>query len=326
MSSSSTNGREAQKSRGNGAREARPRDTDSWLYTVENKNAISEDGTRIGYQVLGRGDKILLLANGLGGRLYAWEPLVERYWREYRIITWDYRGLFDSDTPRRPRRLAVANHVEDAVAILRAEGCTRAVLFGWSMGVQVSLDVAATHPELVAGLVLLNGTYGHTLAAGFQPLFALPWLPKRLHAAIELLRRHPKSAERIALLTRLTELPTTVMFSMTAGARRSWELRPMLRRYMDDVLGPSFDNFMRLFQELDAHSVYHLLPDIDTPALVISGAFDVLTPARQSREIARRMPHAQRLALLRASHFCLLERPDVVLPAVDELLTSRAEW
>jgi pimeloyl-ACP methyl ester carboxylesterase len=42
----------------------------------------------------------LPLANGLGGRLYTWQPLVRRPPDHYRIITWDYRGLFDSTPPR----------------------------------------------------------------------------------------------------------------------------------------------------------------------------------------------------------------------------------
>ncbi len=126
-------------------------------------------------------------------------------------------------------------------------------------------------------------------------------------------------------LGRMVEAPTALMFLATAG-RRALSLRPMLAAYREDVFGESFDNYMRLFQELDAHSVYHLLPEIDAPALVISGALDILTPARQSREIARRMPHASRIALWRASHFALVERPEVVLPAVERFLDREAKW
>ena len=296
-----------------------------WSHTFERKRAVSEDGTRISYEILGEGRRVLMLANGLGGRLYAWEPLIAALWREYRIISWDYRGLFDSGRPSSPRRLAIGNHVEDAIAILRAEHTGRATLVGWSMGVQVALDVAATHPELVAGLVLLNGTHGHAFSSGFQPWFSVPWLPKRLHWATEWIRRHPKAASSISTAARLTEIPTAAMLTVTAG-RRSFAMRPLLRRYMDDVLGESFDNFMRLFQELDAHSVYHLLPEIETPALVISGALDYLTPAYQSREIARRMRNAEHLQLLRSSHFSLLERPEVVVPRIRDFVTIRARW
>jgi pimeloyl-ACP methyl ester carboxylesterase len=275
--------------------------------------------------VLGQGARTVVLANGLGGRLYAWEPLIDAIWRDHHIVTWDYRGLFGSEAPRSRRRLSVENHVGDVLALLDAERVERAVLVGWSMGVQVSLDVAATYPERVAGLVLINGTYGHTLSTGFQPFFSVPFLPKRLHAFLEWLQANPSMADRLAKLTRFAELPTYLMLLLTAGARAR-ELVPLLSRYLDDVLGPSFRNFLRLFQELDAHSVYHLLPEIEAPALVISGQLDPLTPAFQSREMARRLPHAEHVALFRSSHFSLVERPEVVVPAIRRFLDERARY
>jgi hypothetical protein len=47
-------------------------------------------------------------------------------------------------------------------------------------------------------------------------------------------------------------------------------------------------NYLRLFQELNAHSVYHLLRHIEQPTLVVSGLLDVLTPAYQSMPRNRR--------------------------------------
>lgn len=299
--------------------------TPAWAKTLARKRAVSEDGTGISYEVLGEGSRVLLIANGLGGRLYAWEPLIEACWRDYRLVTWDYRGLFDSDTPAHPKRLAITNHAEDGLAILRAEGVSRAVLMGWSMGVQVSLELAATAPELVAGTVLLNGTYGHVLSTGFQPVFSVPFLPKRVHAFLEWLQRHPNASERLAMLARVAELPTGALLALLGGGQTA-AFRAMVRQYFSDVLGPSFQNYLRLFQELDAHSVYHLLPRISAPALVISGALDPLTPAYQSREIARRMPNAEYISLLRASHFALMERPNDVVPAVLRFLLGRASW
>lgn len=297
-----------------------------WRSTIRRKSATSLDGTRVSYEVVGEGERVLLLANGLGGRLYAWAPLLDKYWEHYRLVTWDYRGLFDSDAPNSQRRMAINHHVDDAVAILEAEGVTRAVAVGWSMGVQVSLDVAATHPELIAGLVLLNGTYGHTLSTGFQPLFTVPGMPKALHKLIEWVRSEPIKLETLATLARLGEPATVLLFSALAGPKRSLELRTALQQYTEDVLGESFDHYMHLFQELDAHSVYHMLPQIEAPALIVSGALDLLTPARQSREMARRMPHAEHIALKRSSHFSLLEHPRTVVPAVDRFLTQEALW
>lgn len=296
-----------------------------WQATHRERRLVAPDGTGIAYEVLGSGERTLVLANGLGGRLYAWTPAIEAFWRTHRIITWDYRGLFASDSPKSKRRLSVAHHVEDISAILEAERVSRAVFAGWSMGVQVSLDFAASFPERVAGLVLLNGTHGHVLSTGFQPVFSIPFLPKRIHALLDWLQDHPDVAQQLARISRLAETPTWMFLYLTSGARAR-ELTPLLSRYMDDVLGPSFTNYLRLFQELDAHSTYHLLREIEAPALVISGLLDALTPAYQSREIARRMPNAEHVPLWRSSHFSMIERPDVVIPAMQRFLAERARW
>ncbi|MBK8253841.1 MAG: alpha/beta hydrolase [Polyangiaceae bacterium] len=295
----------------------------NYLGTLRKGRAASQDGTEVAYEVLGRGEKAVVLANGLGGRLYAWEDLIVDLWSDYKIITWDYRGLFDSvcDT----RKLAVAHHADDLESIFAAEGVKKAVLVGWSMGVQVSLQFAGNNLDKVAGLVLINGTYGHALSTGFQPLFSVPFLPKRLHSFIEFFRGHPELLDYVVRLARVASLPTAAVFGITAGPM-VLRHEKLFRQYFDDVLGPSFPNYLRLFQELDAHSAYHMLPDIHAPALIVSGALDPLTPAYQSREMARRLPNVEHLKLLRAGHFALMERPDVVVPAVRAFLQNRAMY
>ncbi len=296
-----------------------------WRDTLEARTYRAADGTRVAYETLGRGERVLLLANGLGGRLYSWEPLLERFWSEYRVITWDYRGLFASDSPPSDRQLALFHHASDALGILDAEKVDKAVFVGWSMGVQVSLDVAASSTDRVAGLVLLNGTHGHAMSTGLQPLFPIPLMARRMHAFVEFLYDRPHLAQSLAQVSRSLQVPMMAVMGLTAG-KRAFTMGPVLQRYFDDVLGESFRNYLRLFQELDAHSVYHVLRYIESPALIISGRMDVMTPAYQSSEMARRMPNAEHLALTRASHFALLERPEVVLPAIEKFLGARARY
>jgi pimeloyl-ACP methyl ester carboxylesterase len=296
------------------------------LSTVPTKTIRARHGVTVAYNLLGQGPQTLVLANGLGGRLYAWEPLVRALVPRYRVVTWDYRGLFDSSAPPRRRHLSVPDHAEDAMAILDAEGISRATFCGWSMGVQVSLEAATLYPERIAGLVLLNGTYGHAFSSGLQPFFRMPFASAWFHAVIDYLIDNPVAAPRLAWLSRYILEPSVRMLAMLSGAEAA-ALRPLMERYMREVLNPStFTNYLRLFQELDAHSVYHHLRDIEAPALVVSGAWDWLTPAYQSREIASRLRDAEAIHLRRASHFVLLERPDVVVPAITRFLERRARW
>ena len=289
----------------------------SWESTAETRSATAADGTRITYRVLGRGPRPLLIANGLGARLYSWEPLLAALWQDHRILCWDYRGLFDSGPPSSRRRMGVAHHAEDALALLDAERIERASVVGWSMGVQVALELASREPARIDRLVLLNGTYGHTISTGFQPLWPVPVVHSLVHGALEYLQRHPGASLQAQGVGRISQfLMNQAVFPVTAEAGRKGELRRVMRRYFDDVLGESFPNYLRLFQELDAHSVYHILPEIQAPALLVSGGFDLLTPARQSFKMARRMRNVQHLHLLRSSHFSLLERPGDVVPPI----------
>jgi hypothetical protein len=70
------------------------------------------------------------------------------------------------------------------------------------------------------------------------------------------------------------------------------------------------ENYMRLFQELDAFSLFHLLRSIQQPTLIISGALDTVTPALSSMEMARRMPHASHYCDPFSTHMSLLESPE----------------
>jgi pimeloyl-ACP methyl ester carboxylesterase len=292
-----------------------------WEARAERRSVISHDRDRIqiSYQVLGKGNGTMVLASGLGGRLYIWEPLLERFSDHWRMITWDYRGLFESDAPSRIHRLAVNNHAEDLLQILDKEQVERAVFVGWSMGVQVSLEFASIYPERVDKLILLNGTHGHALTTGFQPLFRFPWLQKIFHELIDGLRGR-KGLQHVLAAICTSPLNLDLIGGGYSLLRRQKRIKALYRQYMEDVFATDFGNYLRLFQELDAHSVYHHLRSICHPALIISGGLDYLTPAYQSREMLRKMPHSEHMHLALGTHFVLAEYPDKVVKRIARFL------
>ncbi|MCO4764366.1 MAG: alpha/beta hydrolase, partial [Myxococcales bacterium] len=278
--------------------------------------ATADDGTQVAYQVVGDGPETVVLANGLGGRLYSWLGLIDPLQARFRFISWDYRGLFESAHDVRPQQLSVGEHARDLMAILDAEDVSAAHIIGWSMGVQVGLEFALRAPDRVQSLVLINGTYGQVFSTAFQPFFPMPLRHNALHGAMELFIGNAPllGAVRVAART-----PAEALFWLRKrlSPSRQSTLTLGMRQYMRDVTTTDMSVFLRLFQELDAHSVYHELPEVTVPATVISGAFDYLTPAYQSRHIARRLPNAHHVSLRLGTHFVLLERPEAVLRAVE---------
>ena len=115
------------------------------------------DGTRLFYTDSGSGRPVLMLHGWTcDGNDWSWQaPELER---RYRVLIPDQRGHGRSDAPSgsyRPQVLA-----EDAAAFLQAVAPGEAaIVFGHSMGGIVASALAVTHPELVAGLVLVDPAY-----------------------------------------------------------------------------------------------------------------------------------------------------------------------
>jgi len=296
----------------------------SILATAEHRHVTAPDGVRISYEVLGQGERTIVLASGAGGRLYTWEPLIEALHRDYRIIEWTYRGLYNSPCSDESK-LTMRDHALDALCVLDAEGVRHAAWIGWSMGVQVAFAAASLDPTRVSGLVMLNGTWGHTFAAALQPPgVRFPALERFEHKLLEWLRHDPKSAQILAaVIKRGVVIPIGLLFLLVG--RRAIALKPLLDRYVSDATSPeTFATYMLLLQELDACSAYHNLPNIQAPTLVVGGQLDPLAPPWVSREMARRLPHGEHLLVRKGTHFVLLEQPEKVVPAVCEFLRHHA--
>jgi class 3 adenylate cyclase len=129
----------------------------------ETRYATTDDGLHIAYQVTGEGS-VNLIELGGGANFSIQETVLQPRWRHYeerlasfsRLLRFDFRGVGLSDpfSPSAPP--ASESYVKDAVAVLDAEGIEDACLLGVTQGGIASILLAATHPQRVRGLVLVN--------------------------------------------------------------------------------------------------------------------------------------------------------------------------
>src|SRR5581483_11818214 len=111
----------------------------------------------IAYRVCGSGPRDIVLVPGtvshveLYWELPASAHLLRRLVSFARVILFDKRGQGLSD---RVAEQTLDERVGDVLAVMRAAGSERATIYGWSEGGQLSLELAASHPERVSGLVL----------------------------------------------------------------------------------------------------------------------------------------------------------------------------
>jgi pimeloyl-ACP methyl ester carboxylesterase len=272
----------------------------------------SFDGTPIGFTDEGRrtGEPVLMV-NGLGGRAPAFGPLMDHL-AEYRAVCWDYRGLFDSGRPVRGyRSLSVPDHARDGVALLDHLGIERAHVLGWSMGVQVGLELALHAPERVRSLSLMGGAAGN---------------PYRTLGGSRVARR--LGMERLVpqLLKRLQHADGLVsrVVGVAADAEAFIPLMVRLGLVHHDLDRPVFDRLAKGFKALDMHlylEMLHKLSEHDAterlgelrhPALVIVGSEDVLTPLDAAQQLADGLRHGQLAVVAGGTHYAAVEMPEVL--------------
>ncbi|HEX4163665.1 MAG TPA: adenylate/guanylate cyclase domain-containing protein [Acidimicrobiales bacterium] len=126
-------------------------------------------GVHVGYQVWGLEASpgtvdVLEFNNGL--MISIDETVDEPNWLRYteriagfsRLIRFDCGGLGLSDPLPRGIEPSIEGWGLDALAVMDAAGCERAVILASNAGTMAALWLAATHPERVASLVVVNGT------------------------------------------------------------------------------------------------------------------------------------------------------------------------
>jgi pimeloyl-ACP methyl ester carboxylesterase len=112
-------------------------------------------GVRLHYEELGAGAPIVCI-HGAGGTALAWAAAVENLAARGRVIAYDRRGCGRSDRPEPYERTSVAEHADDAAALIDALAAAPAVIIGRSYGGTVAADLALRHRDRVRALVLLE--------------------------------------------------------------------------------------------------------------------------------------------------------------------------
>jgi pimeloyl-ACP methyl ester carboxylesterase len=173
-------------------------------------------------------------------------------------------------------------------------------LVGHSMGALIGLDLAARHGNRIAGLALL----------GAAP--RMPVHPALLEAAA---RPEPLAPE---LICDWGFGPAGHFGGHKAPG--SWMLGHALR-LLGQSAGP------RLYADLAACNDYRhglqAAAKVRCPTLVIAGAEDRMTPARQSANLAKEIQHADLVILPDCGHMMMLEQPDATLDALSRSFAER---
>jgi pimeloyl-ACP methyl ester carboxylesterase len=282
------------------------------------------DGTRLAWYEAGRRDgPTLLFLSGLGGGFGIWRPFVERFATRCRLVGWDYRGLYRSGVPASPEALGMHHHVGDLLALLDHAEVEAPILVGWSMGVQLALELHRHHGDLPRALIAVHGTSGRPLETAFDS----PWSARVVPGVLRLLGRLERNLAGLG--PRLVDAPG-VARGFTLLCRGLGLMAPEVdvdafRDMARDWTRLDFAVYAQTFAHVSAHDASDLLPRISTPTLIVAGGRDPLTPAHTALQMVRCMPRAEVAMVRDVTHFGLLERPATITAHAARFMRERLE-
>jgi class 3 adenylate cyclase len=269
--------------------------------------ARTVEGEYLAYQVFGDGpiDVVLPMNGGFAVDLIWEEPAIAssltRLATFSRVITFDPRG-FGSSAGIDPKRMpAVQTWMDDFGTVMEAVDSERAAFLSWGECTPAVMLFAATYPQRVTSLVLVNA-YGRFLR-GVESPWGLP--ADRLPAYVEMI----EAAWGTGAVTE-TLAPSLVR---NEEARRLWARAERLSATPDRIAIAS------AFMESDVTDV---LSAIQAPTLLISRRGDPHVRPEHSRYLASQIPGA-RLIELSGHDDCLFGgRVEEVLDEAQEFMTG----
>jgi len=230
-----------------------------WVYPFPLRIANLSGAVSVAYTDIGEGSQTLLFLHGLGSYLKGWKKNIEVLQSNFRCIAIDFPGYGKSSKGNLPYGMKFfAQTVKEFIHHLNLD---RVVLVGHSMGAQVALTIAVTRPEFLDKLILIAPAGFETFTPAERDWFNSVYSP--------------------TLLKQITHDQLIRNFEINFS-RFPEDARFMIEDRLKMRGTQEYDHFCELIPKC-VHSmlqepVFELLPNINSPTLVIFGENDLLIP------------------------------------------------
>lgn len=227
-----------------------------------------------------------------------WRAQIDTFCRSRRVIAPDLRGFGTSEVTSGV--VTMEQLADDLAEVLSALDVSQPVtLCGLSMGGYVAWQFWQRHHERLGRLILCD-----TRAAADTPVAA----KARQIMALEVLR----DGSRVAAEAMIPKL----------FAESTYEQRAELVEATRDVILATSPEAIAAAQRGMAQrpEMTERLGEVNTPALLICGEADSISPPSEMQSIAAAMPKAEFVTIADAGHLAPLEQPQAVNDAIEQFL------
>lgn len=280
----------------------------------EVRYAKTSDGAHLAYVVLGDGPlDVVEVGNGSNMSIEAAQD--EPRWLGYldaiaafaRFVRFDPRGIGLSD-PLGAGGATIEQYASDTLAVMSAASSKEAALVAAGHSRPVAVFLAATKPEAIRALVLIN-TYARILRADDYPVGVPPGLYDRFFESLV----EPPSAATAAS-DEVDDLPLMAPSRMDDGVFRNWWRQAGHR-------GASPATARAMFTMSRDSDVRDLLAQVQAPTLVLHAAGNNFVRAGNGQYLADHISKSKFVEIASADHLPWTDDTDTA-GEIEEFLTG----
>jgi len=229
-------------------------------------NSLTEHNTAAGtaYVDCG-GDEPLVLIHGVGLNRLVWQPQLDAFSDEFRVIAYDTLGHGNSRNPGPDPGLD--DYIEQLAELLDTLEIQRVNICGHSMGALITLGFSLKYPGRVRRIISMMAAYGRS--------------PEHRHRSRKVADILADSGAGVLLDSTLKRWFTEQDYSDPARAE-------LIRRVANWLKAADKDGYSRAYRVLAENGETHvgLLADITAPALFITAQNDPNSTPEMSRRMA----------------------------------------
>lgn len=272
---------------------------------------VDVDGIDVAYVDSGGSGPPIVFIHGLSSYLSFWEYQIPYFAKTHRVIALDLPGYGASGRPDVPYTPPwYADIVSDWMS---AVGVERAAIVGHSMGGQIAVHLALSHPERVERLVLSAPAGFERFSPGAARFMRTFWTEGRAMEATE---------EQVR-----SNFTTSVFNRTDAGVERLIEERVRLGK--SSRFGGTSVAVSRSVAGMLDHLVIDRARDVTAPTLIVYGTNDRMIPnpvfnGGRTRTIAQKavsaIPGARLVLIPSAGHTVHHDEPAAFNAALEEFL------
>lgn len=288
------------------------------LYPFEDQWFRLSDGTQMHYVEMGRAGlrrPTVLLLHGSPTWSFLYRDFIAPLARHARVVAVDHVGFGRSDHPTDPHYHSLDRHIRNLEELVAGLGLKRIVPVVQDWGGPIGLGFAGRHPDLIAGLAVMNTwAFTHAVPVRLPRILKVlrsrgvgEWLIGRRNLYVE--RFIPKYTER--------DLPEAVMeaYRHPFPTRASREALVQFVRMVPD--GPGHKDWHTMAD------VEHNLAELDVPARILWAANDPAFGRRHALAFRDLLPaHPEPTFFPGAGHFLQEDIPGALVSEIRDFVRT----